>query len=267
MSSGIVEAVGKAVRDIKVGDRVVGGGQPLQGGANSVWAAHSAFTLRPASLLLKVPDGCEMTAAALWVLPRVGLNALSMANLTEKDTVLVSGQGLIGQYFARWARNRGVKLIVIEPDKYRAALSAKYVGAPVLDPLADDLEEKIAALTDGQWPSAVVEATASKKLIGQAVKFLRRPHAKMIFLSWYPGEISFDFGVFHRNEVTAYFPMGAGEVANTGRATLAAFAAGALALGDNLSAVYEYRDAARCYERVAAGDRSLMGVVFDWRKA
>ena len=265
MATGVVEKVGADVIDFAPGDRVAGGGVRLEDEVNSVWGGHSSRQLIKASMAVKVPEKTEMSEGAMFVMPSVGLNAIRMAEVNEQDTVLISGQGLIGQFFGQFAKNRGAKVIAIEPNEFRRALSKQYVTPYALDPFGDDVAAAVAEITDGRGPSVVVEATASAALIDNATRFLRED-GKMVFLSWYPGKISIDFSYLHNNAVRAFFPTGAGN-AETWRATLACLGDGAIVFGKNMTDLLPYEKACDGYRRIIDGDKSIMGTAFDWRDA
>lgn len=262
MVSGIVENLGSQVANFKIGDRVVAMGNRLAHGVKSIWGGHCSWQTANAAKAVVVPADVDMREAAMFVLPNVGLNAVGMLNITEHDIVLIQGQGLIGQIFGQWVRNRGAKVITIEPNPNRAALSKEYVTNHVLNPVTDDLKDAIENITMGMGPTIVVEATGSKKLICEATKFLKRG-GKMMFLSWYPGNIEIDFLHFHSNQVTAFFPNGAGDVETT-RATLNSIAAGSIKIGDNITDVISSEKACEGYHRIISGDDSIMGMVIDW---
>lgn len=264
MGSGVVEKVGENVENFKPGDRVVNGMNHLTGEVKAVWGGQCARHVANSAYMVKIPEGCDMKLAAFYVMPRVGLNAISMANVVDGDAVLISGQGLIGQYFGQWCRNRGAKVITIEPDAIRADLSRKLVTEHVLNPFEDDLDAKVAELTGGEGPDVVAEATANAALISQATRFLRMD-SKMVFLSWYPGEITLDFSHFHNNAATAYFPMGSGD-RKTCEGALGAIAAGAISVEENVTDVYPAERATDAYQRIIDGDGALQGVAIDWRE-
>ncbi len=266
MSTGEVIAVGRKVAEsFKEGDKVAALVSRLDGEVNSVWGGHCASRVVPAECALQLPKGASMLDSAFFILPGVGLNAASMAEINEQDTVLVFGQGLIGQYFAQWAGNRGAKVITVEPDSNRAALSRKNVTPFVIDPFNDELTGTVAEFTNGAGPSVVVEATASPKVLEQATKFLKAD-GKMIFLSWYPGNFTLNFADFHNNGIRAYFPTGAGNN-ETLRAVLTAFANGSIKCGGYITDVYGFSDACEGYNRIIGGDKSILGMAIDWRNA
>jgi L-iditol 2-dehydrogenase len=265
MASGTVTWVGEQATGFVVGDRVACMGARLPEGLTSVWGGHSSRQIVRASATTKVPEACSLTEAAMFVLPGVGLNAVNMAEITMADTVLIQGQGLIGQFCGQWCRNRGARVITLEPDPSRRALSRRYVTQYALDPGAGNVEQMVMEITDGKGASVVVEATAAKWLIGSASRFLRRG-GKMIFLSWYPDEITLDFAHFHNNQITAYFPTGNGGMTAT-RAVLRALANGSIVLGDNLTHICPYHNAEEGYRRIIEGDGSVLGMVVDWQGA
>jgi threonine dehydrogenase-like Zn-dependent dehydrogenase len=220
----------------------------------------------PAGQFVKVPEGLSMREASYHVMPRVGLNAIAMTDITEHDRVLVFGQGLIGQFFAQFARGRGATVITVEPEPSRAALSREYVTEHVLNPLEDDVAARVEAITAGRGASVVVEATASPRNIEQASSHLRW-EATFVFLSWYSGDIRLNFHHhFHANAVTAVFPTGAGD-SETLRAVVDALHRGSIVMGKNLTDDLSFEEACDGYRRIIDGDRSILGMTFDWRGA
>ncbi len=266
MASGVVEAVADDVINLKPGDRVVNMGTRFTGKINSIWGGHCSHHVASVSGLVPVPKGTDMKDASLFILPCVGLNAIGMANITEHDIVLIVGQGLIGQFAGQWAAARGARVIAVEPDPIRKALSMAYVTKDVIDPKDCDAEKEIERLTGGQWPTVVVEATANKNLIGNTSRFIRRMHARMIFLSWYPGEITLDYSHFHNWEAMSFFPMGCGNQ-ETARAVLDGIARGVIKIGRNITHVYEYDEACEGFSKICNNDRSIVGMVVDWRNS
>ena len=262
MATGVVEKVGPGVEGFAEGDRVVSGGSRLDGEISSIWGGHTSRSVIAAERALRLPEGVDPKEAALHVLPRVGLNAMKMAGIAAGETVLISGQGMIGQCFGQFAKRAGARVLAIEPDARRAALSRQYAAVEVFDPFDADLARKVSAATDGRGPDVVVEATASAKLIGAATAFLRS-RSRMVFLSWYPGHVEIDFSHFHNNAVIAYFPTGSGDM-DTAREFLSALAAGEVVVGDNLTDIVPWRESCAAYQRLIAGDRSVLGMVVDW---
>ena len=263
MASGTVLEVGNKVSKYKVGDKVCGLGNRIEGEINSVWGAQASLQVLAEANCHKIPEGVAMKQAAIFVLPGVGLNAASMAEISEQDTVLISGQGLIGNFFGQWCRARGAKVITIEPDSVRADISRQYVTEHVLNPFDDNLEKQIAEISGGKV-NVVVEATANKNLISNASRFLNMSmDSKMVFLSWYEGDITLPYADFHNNQVKAYFPTGGGNEI-TQRAVLEGFASGCLK-ADAMIKTVSPTEALGVYKKVCAGDNSLLAITINWK--
>lgn len=265
MSCGIVEELGSNTQRFSVGDRVIAIGSRIEGDINSVWGGHMSQRIVEDTGAFGVPDSVSSQDASMFILPCVSLNAVSMVGMSEADTVLIQGQGLIGQFFGQFARNRGAKVIAIEPSPDRAALSRKYVTRHVFDPNSDDIKARIDELTDGKGPTIVVEGTGNKKLISTAQKYLTGK-SKFVFLGWYPDQIELNYHQFHFNEVVVYFPMGSGDD-KTVRAVLDNMAQSSLVVGDNITDIVPFAKACQGYQRIINGDRTIMGMVIDWRNA
>lgn len=265
MTTGVIEAVGDDVKDLSPGDEVATGGARLDGPINSVWGAHMARRVVGSQTVYRLPSGVSMSEAAMWVMPAVGLNAMDMVDPPAGATVLIQGQGLIGQFFGQFARHRGCRVITIEPDERRAALSRRYVTEHVLDPRSGDLVEAVERLTDGAGADYVVEATGAARLMRQASSLLRE-HGRFVFLGWYPGEITLEYHHFHANSVVAYFPMGSGG-APVARRVLEALGEGVLKMGENITDIVPYQQACDGFRRIVDGDRSILGMVIDWSEA
>ncbi|MDP8219620.1 MAG: zinc-binding dehydrogenase [Candidatus Theseobacter exili] len=264
MASGTVLEAGSSVNKFKPGDKVCGAGNRIETEINSVWGAQSSLQVLQEANCCRIPKGVPMKHAAIFVLPGVGLNAASMAGITEQDTVLISGQGLIGNFFGQWCRARGAKVIAIEPDSIRADISRQYVTEHVLNPFDDNLAEQIAEISEGNV-NVVAEATANKNLISNASRFLdMNQDSKMVFLSWYDGEISLNYANFHNNQVTAYFPTGSGNNASS-QAVLQGFASGCLKADAMIKSVSPV-EALDIYKKICAGDNSLLAITINWKE-
>ncbi|MFU8815834.1 MAG: zinc-dependent alcohol dehydrogenase [Pseudomonadales bacterium] len=190
---GIVEEVGSQVPNLKRGDRVVipfniscGGcfmcGQGLHsqcettqveeyGTGAALFGYTKLYGQVPggqAELLrvpqahfgpIKVPDGPpdERFVYLSDVLP-TAWQSVEYAEIPAGGSVAVFGLGPIGQMTARIARQRGARVIGIEPVAERAAMAQRH-GIEVLDPSAhDDIGQVIRELTDGRGTDSAIDA-------------------------------------------------------------------------------------------------------------
>ncbi len=145
--SGTIAAVGRDVRDWRVGEAVVGGPEPGCGvcepcrshrpglcerqnpvGAGEVPGAFAEYIRVAESQLLRIPDGVSLREAALVEPLAVGLHAITLSGIAAGRRALVTGVGPIGMLTLAALHARGVEVTVSEPHEARRAL-AERVGA------------------------------------------------------------------------------------------------------------------------------------------
>lgn len=152
--SATVVAVGEAVTEWAVGDRVVGGPSPrcgtceycLQGrpslctGRSAVGVdefpdgAFAEYVVASERGILRIPEGVSLRAAALAEPLAVALHGLNQGGVRAGRRLLVTGGGPIGALAVAAAAARGVTDIVVsEPHPRRRALCAR-LGAAVVEP-------------------------------------------------------------------------------------------------------------------------------------
>jgi hypothetical protein len=129
---------------------------------------------------IKVPEGPpdERFVYLSDVLP-TAWQAVEYASIPRGGSVAIFGLGPIGQMSARIARQRGARMIAVEPVAERRAMARRH-GIEVLD-LADQESpgDAIRELTDGRGPDAVIDAVGMEahgspvgKLAQQVASFL-----------------------------------------------------------------------------------------------
>jgi 2-desacetyl-2-hydroxyethyl bacteriochlorophyllide A dehydrogenase len=139
MATGIVEAIGKQVTEVKPGDKVfVRRNTPFtlaDGTAvSTVQGTHCSHIVTPVGGthgLGILPEGAPMEAASMFVMPAVGFKGVDMAAPKLGQTVVVYGSGLIGLGVVAAASLRGCKVIAIDMQEKQLEM-AKAFGADVL---------------------------------------------------------------------------------------------------------------------------------------
>jgi len=176
--SGIVENVGTDVTNVKPGDQVIvepliscGKCKPcLTGDYNvcedlKVLGVHVDGSFQEkvviaAEKVFKLPPGASLKEGSAVEPFCVGLEASRRGRLNIEDTIVIFGAGTIGICVLKAAkcyRARRIISVDINPDRLKRA---KDMGADyVVNSAEENLEEKIAELTDGKGASVVVEAS------------------------------------------------------------------------------------------------------------
>ena len=203
---GVVEAVGSEVRGITVGDRVVapfvfsdgdcffcrrglhsscehGGifGSPFWGphAGGEVEGGQSEFVRVPeaAGTLVMIPESLASAEHDAAVLPlgdvfATGYHGAVMAGVTPGDTVVVLGDGAVGQCAAQAAALMGAgRIIVVGHHDDRLALAA--VASHRVNGKRDDAVETVKNLTHGRGADAVIDSISSNGSLAQALGTVR----------------------------------------------------------------------------------------------
>jgi threonine dehydrogenase-like Zn-dependent dehydrogenase len=170
--SGQVMRVGRAVRTLGVGDRVVGEcviGQEHFG--FSISGAAAEFFVAKESWLHRLPDNLSWTHGALVEPFSCGYYATVRAdNLDASDTVVVLGAGPIGLGVVAASVGKGARVIVAEPSAARGEL-ARHLGADdVVDPTMEGFHDQVLDRTQGQGASVVFEASGKPTAMADALE-------------------------------------------------------------------------------------------------
>jgi NADPH:quinone reductase len=155
-AAGVVTAVGSAVREVKVGERVA-----YAGGSPGAYAESRNY---PADRLVPIPDGVSDEVAAASVLK--GLTTWYLVSRTFRvqkgQTVLVhAAAGGVGLLLCQWLRHLEARVIGTVGTEAKAALAR---GAGCSDPFVlteqthGQLVERVRALTSGAMVPVVYDS-------------------------------------------------------------------------------------------------------------
>ncbi|OMP31680.1 zinc-binding dehydrogenase [Mangrovimonas sp. DI 80] len=197
--------VGKDVKDLKVGDRVVVnpmyngvGLGPSPGGfakfvkIDKAKANHNIYV---------IPDTISSEKGALVEPFCVGLAAINKTQLTAKDNVLVSGCGTIGLVTIAGLKSKGVENIIASDISEKRLELAKTLGAKyTFNPKTDgSLKDKVTELFgsvmaldySGKLPNltAAFECSGVSALFGQCLELLA-PDGKLTVLAIYSKDMT-----------------------------------------------------------------------------
>jgi threonine dehydrogenase-like Zn-dependent dehydrogenase len=154
-ASGIVEAVGADVADLKLGDRVAVYGAP--------YVHHATLLDVPVTLAAPVPEDVALEHAAFGGIGAIALHGVRQANLTFGERALVVGLGPVGHFVALILKAAGMDVVCVEPGAKRRQL-AQSVGLTVV--------ESIEAV-EGPFDAALLTAHGPDDLLGICGEKLR----------------------------------------------------------------------------------------------
>ena len=197
--SGIVEAVGEGVKEIKVGDRVCVDPNKLCGdcyycksgighfcenmigigtGVNGGFAEYCAV---PQSQVYKIADSTSYEAAAMTEPTACCVHGIDMCNISCGDTVAVIGGGMIGMIMLQLAKLSGAgKLIMIEPVAEKRKIAEKLGADLCIDPIGNDVK-RVLGENGIKRISAVIECVGKTSTIEQAIDIAGEKSVVMMF--------------------------------------------------------------------------------------
>ncbi|CAH0039778.1 unnamed protein product [Clonostachys rhizophaga] len=191
--SGVVEEVGEGVTHVKKGDRVCV--QPIiydgdcrsctRGLVNccdrngfiglSGWGGGLAeSTVVPHTAVKKLPDNVSFEVGALVEPLAVGWHAVDISPFREGDSALVLGGGPIGLAVVQVLAGRGCSnIIVSEVSKKRREFALEFGAHNVIDPTAEDVVERVKALTGGRGADVGFDAAGVQIAVDSAFEALK----------------------------------------------------------------------------------------------
>lgn len=157
-ASGTVEAVGKNVTSVKVGDRVC-----------ASWSRHAQYFCVPENQIYKIPDGISFQDAAFTHISIFPLAAIRKTALEAGESAIVMGMGILGLAAIKLLKLSGaVPIIAVDPspEKHEKALA---LGADhAFDPFDPDFESNVKAVANGGVKCAI-EVTGNGKALDQVL--------------------------------------------------------------------------------------------------
>lgn len=274
MGSGIVSALGEGVTGLRVGEAVALSGN-----------GHAEYAVLPAHRVYPLPPGVDPRDASLSYLAGWAVSALHIGRYAAAENVVVVGLGLVGASAALVADMVGARVVGIDVDPTRRAaaesLGFGLVAAPGDERIRDYVGERGVDLileTSGAWAGF------------QTAFELARDYTRIALMGIYRDLPSPQTAIdLHRMLYT--FPsklhyqkieiVGCGydpETALPGSNytftrdsnftyLLEQMGRGKVAIGKLVSEVFRPDEVQAVFERFAAGDKSLIGAVFDWTGA
>ena len=165
--SGVVVEVGAGVDDFHVGDLVSAGG----GTAN-----HAEYVVVPKNLVVKVPDGMDMSYASMGTVGSIAMQGIRRAGLTLGEYGVVVGCGLMGLLAIQMMKASGVKVACTDVNDSRLSLARQLGADKVINSAEEDPVLAVQNWTDGYGADAVLftASTHSDEPLSQSFRMCRK---------------------------------------------------------------------------------------------
>ena len=271
MGSGIVETVGGEIDNFAVGDRVFfrrndSMATPDGVKISCVSGAHCAHAVLRANTshgVDHVPEGVGMDAAAMFVMPAVGLHGVDMANPRMGQAVVVYGVGLIGLGVVAACVHRGCDVIAVDVNAKALEMARAFGATTCLNSRECDVAAEVNRIAPG-GADTVFEATGIPACLDPAIA-LCRPFGTFVWQGNYgAAPVSMHFLPPHGKQLNMVFPCDDGHVPCR-RAVLRNMASGALKWEQTITHRTPWEEAPDLFARINRGDTSdVLGAVIHW---
>ena len=275
MDSGHVASAGAAVTTLAPGDPVVMNG-----------TGHQAYACLPVEKVHRLPAGLDLRAASLAYLAGWAVSALHLGQYAAAETVVVIGQGLVGASAALMADQMGARVLALDTAPERVAVARRFGLGAVEQPGTAGAAARIAAFLGETGADLILETSGAWPGFRQAVE-LARDYTRIAIMGIYRQPPPADIGAELHQALYA-FPskfhyqrlhiIGCGYDPETVVApnrslatregnfayTLEQAARGKLRLDRLITDVVPANQIATVLARFTAGDKAMVGVVFDW---
>jgi NADPH2:quinone reductase len=158
-ASGVVEAIGEDVTNVRPGDRIYTG--------DSISGSYAEFTLCKADDVHKLPENISFEQAAGLNIPyATAYRALfQKAKARPGETVFVHGaSGGVGTAAIQWCKIHGIRVIGTGGTGEGRQLAREQGADHVLDHRSPTYLDELAKLTDGRGPDVILEMLSNVNL-------------------------------------------------------------------------------------------------------
>jgi NADPH2:quinone reductase len=169
-ASGVVEAVGEQVSDVRIGDRVAYTGH---------LGSYCEYTVIEAARLLPLPAGLSFVEGAAF--PLQGITAHYLIHeyrmIKPGDTVLVhAAAGGVGGLLVQWAKHLGARVIGTVGTEEKAAVAREAGADHVILYRQQDFAAETKRLTNGRGAELILDGVAKSTLPGDLEAVAVRGH-------------------------------------------------------------------------------------------
>ena len=221
-AAGEVIAVGDAVRDVTIGQRVVI--NPMMtpsyiGSGGPEGAFTEELLVRDARIgdsLLPIPGDLPFEVAALTEPLAVALHGVNRMQVKPGDKVVVFGCGPIGLGMVLWLVDRGISDVVALDLSPERLARAKALGArAALDPTKEDLRARLLELhgsarvfsRESVGTDAFIDAAGAPNILNDVVR-MAKYQARMVVTAAYSKPVQLDLGAMLTTEMTITTAVG-----------------------------------------------------------
>jgi 2-desacetyl-2-hydroxyethyl bacteriochlorophyllide A dehydrogenase len=153
----------------------------------------------PTRNLIAAP-GLDFDSLALVECLSIGAHAVRRAEVEQGEDVLVIGAGPIGLGVLQFAREAGGRVIALDMNEERLAFWRDTLGGGETVLAGEGARERIEELTDGSFPTVVIDATGHNGSMAAAIELCAHS-ARLVYVGLTTKEITFLHTELHKREL------------------------------------------------------------------
>lgn len=207
--AGRITHAGAAVKDCVVGQRVFTRRNDFVGVSNPIGGVHAATVVTAATNVIPVPDDVAPMEAAALVIAQVGYNTAFRFPESPGKTVMVLGDGMIGQFTAQVLAHRGFRVLLTGHHDCRLNIAkAACAALQVANSTHANFDNAFMDFAGGKQTDMAVDTAGTRETIAEC---LRRTRAlgHVAVPGYQGGDQSLDIHRAFAGEYTVHFPAGA----------------------------------------------------------
>ena len=223
--------------------------------------AMQEYLVVPWQKMLIAPKLNDMELAMVEPLT-VGFHAIERARVSQSDTVMILGCGMIGAGAIVGAAARGATVIAVDIDDHKLLL-AKTLGARFLiNSTTSDLHHMLAELTGGDGPDVVVEAAGNPVTYRAAIEEVAFT-GRVVCIGYAVQEVSFATKLFVQKELDILGSRNA--TADDFRAVISYMEKGRFPLEEMITRQVRLEGAGEALRQWTADPGKVMKILLDMR--
>lgn len=252
--AGLVRAVGRRVLGLRPGDRVAGA------------LKHSSVSIVAAEDAVRLMDRMDSMDAAFVTIGVIALIGVKAAGIKPGETIVVMGQGIIGQIANQIAKALGAGKVIAAArteDKKRLSLGHDADSFLALNAgaIPDDVADKV---IDVSGSSAAFETALRMTRPGGTTILLGSSADYGIESSW--PRIAFDKRITVKGAHIRNLAAEGSSYRERAREFLEMVADGKVRVSSLITHRFQPEEAAKVYWDLADGKGGMVGAVFEWKK-
>ena len=228
---------------------------------------------------MKIPEGLSYDEASFFILSSIALQGVRKAHIELGESVVVLGQGLVGNLALQLAKlSGGIPVVGVDVYDYRLQISRKCGATYAFNPLQVDLEESIKNITNSKGTNVVIESTGNPEAIATALN-IAGMYGRVVLLGSTRGtsEINF-YSMVHKKGVSiigahdSIRPLyesihGWWTQRDDSALALKLINSGLLNVRDLITEKLSFWKASEAYKKLIESKDKTLGIILEWEKS